>query len=80
MVSNKLKTSSATIAELICNKISYLRVKVLTLEDKMRILILGATGFLGSNVIRLALEDENINIFGSSRSVLKHSSGGCNKP
>lgn len=33
----------------------------------MRILILGATGFLGSNVIRLALEDENINIFGSSR-------------
>jgi dTDP-4-dehydrorhamnose reductase len=33
----------------------------------MRILILGATGFLGSNLIRLASENKNLTVFGTSR-------------
>ncbi|MCA0987353.1 sugar nucleotide-binding protein [Guptibacillus algicola] len=33
----------------------------------MRILILGATGFLGSTVIQLASENKNISVFGTSR-------------
>ena len=33
----------------------------------MRILILGATGFLGSNLIQLASENKNLTVFGTSR-------------
>lgn len=33
----------------------------------MRILILGATGFLGANLFQLMLENKNINVFGTSR-------------
>ncbi|MET3727085.1 dTDP-4-dehydrorhamnose reductase [Fictibacillus halophilus] len=33
----------------------------------MRILVLGATGFLGSNFIQLASENKNLTVFGTSR-------------